>query len=278
MSKCIYCEKQTDLNTQLTITLDGGKKVTVDICDEHADDATVKTAREAYLHHQQQIETFLEQAKALGFVVQDGPNGLAMVQPQQVPQAPQPVEPQPVVQPIQQQSVEPQPVVQQPIQQQPAQPQQPITEGEGWIDTSRIDNRRMTSKGGAVSGVGVESYVHSQVGGQQDVLPNEVRRGKVRMQVVQGRCGQPLALPEQRVDGTGTTRVVVAQTEDDNKLQRRFKEMADTSRSSQDNAAGPDFRNGYSDGTRNCPICYGACTIDDQTCPKCKGLGYISIY
>ena len=65
---CVYCGGSDNLNTTFTITIDE-EKIKVFICDEHAEDASVKTAKEAYLKKQKDIDSFLAQAKALGLNV-----------------------------------------------------------------------------------------------------------------------------------------------------------------------------------------------------------------
>ena len=39
MQTCVFCSTTSNLNTQMTITVDD-VKITVDICDEHAETAT----------------------------------------------------------------------------------------------------------------------------------------------------------------------------------------------------------------------------------------------
>lgn len=271
MVKCVYCEKTDTLNTQLTVKLEDDTRITVDICDDHSEEATVKTAREAYQSNQDKIAVVLEQAKALGLNITEGAGGLTIAE--------KPSEPAPApVQAMTEQSV---------MVAQPALVSQPINpkivskeeEEEGWIDTGMVDGQQgMQSIGGNVSGHSVTTHASHQVTGQKDVLPQGTRRGKVKMQLVEGRGGQPIAVPAKRVDGTGTTRIKIQQKEDDHKLQRRFKDMATKTRSTFDNAAGPDFRSGYNDTTRTCPICRGNCVINDQDCPKCDGMGFIQVH
>ena len=61
--QCVYCESSENLNTSLQVKLEDGSRVSVDICDEHAEEATIKSAREAYLAKQDKIKEVLEQAK-----------------------------------------------------------------------------------------------------------------------------------------------------------------------------------------------------------------------
>lgn len=266
MVRCIYCESEKDLNTQLIVTLENGTKATVDICDKHAEEATIKSAREAYQANQDKIAAFLEQAKELGLEVQEGASGLVIVKPEPAP-VEFIIEPVPEAQPV--------------MVEQPINPKAGLTKDErddGWVDTDVVDSQKgMQSVGGSTSMGAVQTHASHVVGGQKDVLPNNARRGKVKMQLAEGRGGQPIAIPEKRIDGTGTTRIKIQQKVDDHALQRRFKDMATESRSSEDNRAGVDFRNSYQDTTRQCPICRGDCVINSADCPKCDGMGTITI-
>lgn len=260
MTQCVYCDKTSDLNTSLTITLEDGNRVSVDICDEHAEDATVKTAREAYVNKQKQIEDVIAQARALGLEV--GPTtqgGLVTVQQTPAPaQAPVPAKPQ-------QREIN----------------DDDLGSDEDVVDTSLIDSRPgMMSVGGNTEMGSVASHASFSVNGQQDILPEDARKGKARMRLVEGRGGQPLAIPEKRVDGTGTTKIKVANIENDQKLQTRFKRMADDSL----NDKVPNFaRSGYQNTTVNCPFCRGQGEVNQGggkkiECPKCEGAGLISTY
>ena len=276
MARCVYCETSENLNTQLTVTLEDGTKAAVDICDEHAEEATIKSARAAYQANQDKIAAFLIQAKELGLEVQEGASGLVIVRPEPVPVEPV-VEPVPVAQPVEQQMIQTQPA----MVEQPTNPKAGLTKNErdeGWVDTGAVDGQKgMQSVGGSTNMGAVSTHASHVVGGQKDVLPSNARRGKVKMQLAEGRGGQPIAIPEKRIDGTGTTRIKIQQKVNDDVLQRRFKDMATESRSSDDNQAGVDFRNSYQDTTRRCPICRGECVINGADCPKCDGMGTITI-
>lgn len=257
---CIYCGKDTNLNTQLGLSLVDGSKVVVDICDEHAEDASVKTARAKYTEKQDKIKAFLEQAKALGIEIQApsiaGGLTIARQQPTQ----------QPIVQSIAKPSTDDSvPLI---IGQEEQE--------EGWVSASKIDaadRKGMRSVGGTTQLGGVQSHSSHIVGGQKDILPDNVRQGKVKMAVTEGRAGTQITVPQKRVDGTGTTRIRIVKKENDDTLQRRFKSMANDSRQDRQ----PDFRNGYEETSRICPICRGSCVANGKECPKCDGIGSINI-
>lgn len=261
MAQCVYCEKTDTLNTQLTVTLEDGSRVTVDICDDHAEDATVKTARAAYLAKQDKIAEVIAQAEALGLKL--GPttqSGIATVERQvPLPQERQPTQP---TQPT------PQPII------------EDLDNEDDVVSTSVIDSRPgMMSVGGQTELGAVASHGSHEVSGKRDVLPQEAREGKAKMALVEGRGGQPIAIAEKRVDGTGTTRVKVTNKENDQKLQSRFKRMA---QDSIDDKV-PDFaRSGYKNTTVSCPFCRGQGSVNQGTkiieCPKCEGAGFISTY
>lgn len=253
---CVFCSKTTTLNTSMTITLADGNKVSVDVCDEHAEEATIKSCREAYEAKQSQIEELLAKAKELGLNISQISSGLTIVK-------------QPVSE-VQNPTI-------QAIDKKPKTPTLDTT-ADDVVPTSKIDRRPIQSVGGTVGGTSVPSLASHATNDLSDKLPAEVSEGYAKMAVMEGREGQPLVIPQKRVDGTGTTRIIIRKTEDDRTLQERFKRVAKESQSSYDNAAGPDFRSGYQDTTRDCPFCRGEMEINGKECPKCKGTGLISVY
>jgi|3_EtaG_2_1085321.scaffolds.fasta_scaffold00047_81 hypothetical protein len=256
MAQCVYCDKVENLNTQLTVTLEDGNRITVDICDEHAEEASIKTAKAAHLDKQRKIEEVLAQAKALGLDLSQTDSGLTVA-------ATQPTQPTPA---------SPTPVAQNPVLEDMG--------GDDVIETGLIDSRPgMTSVGGSTDMGAVASHTSHQVIGQEDILSEEILKGKAKMGLAEGREGMPMAIPEKRVDGTGTTRIKITKAEDDQKLQSRFKKMADDSMHDKV----PDFaRSGYSNTTVNCGMCRGEGSINNAgkiiECPKCGGAGIISTY
>lgn len=249
-TQCVFCDVTTNLNTSLTITLEDGSKVAVNICDGHAEDATVKSAREAYLGKLKKIDDLLAQVKALGLQISDSPSGMAIVS-----QPPKAVTNTPSARAI-----------------------DPIEEGPDIIPTSKLQQRNFQSVGGNVAGVSVPSYEAINPANSKDKLPDDALDGYAEMAIVEGRGGQPLAIPKRRTDKTGTTVVTIKKSTDAN-LQDRFKKMANDSLSDRM----PDFANGgYNDTQRECPICHGSGHIiqqrKPQACPKCNGSGIISRY
>jgi hypothetical protein len=264
MRQCIYCGTGNLLNTQLTITLDDGIRHTVDICDEHAEDASIKSAKAAYQDKQSKIKLLLEQAALLGLNITEAQSGLVILE-QSPPEetTPEPEEP-------------------------PAKPIRPNTKQisptdleAGFISTDVVDhrNRPIASPGANTQMGNVESHVSYDTSQARGALPEDALKGKVKMTVVEGREGQPLAVPQQRIDGTGTTRININKTENDQKLQERFKKMAQSSITGQ----APDFaKSGYSNTTATCPVCRGNGSVNmgksSQSCPKCGGSGIISVF
>lgn len=256
MKSCIVCGCTDNLNTQMTITIDN-QKIVVEICDEHAEDTTVKLAREKYQDRQSQINALLEQARKLGL---DPSVFTADIKAQPTVTSQEPREIGPIATPAKEQAVK--------KTSPKAEPQQ--DEDDGWISTSKfesVENRGYTSVGGQ----GAQSYSSYKISGQEDMLDNSLREGKVKIGLADGRAGNPIPIAQERRDGTGVTRIRIVKSENDQSLQRRFKEMA----SNQDHQ--PDFRHGYGDATRTCPICRGDCVVNGKDCPKCQGRGLISI-
>lgn len=261
MAQCVFCEQTQNLNTQLTITLEDGQKVVVQICESHSEEATVKSARIAYNDKQKKIDDVLAQARALGLnigsIQQHGSILVAQAPPQQQPQH----HPQQLLN-----EVAPE-----------------ILKGDNVVSTDILDTRRgMVSVGGSTSHGSVASYSSIDTSSLEK-LPPEARRGKARLVSVEARTGLQIVIPETRVDGTGTTHVKIVKKEDDVKLQARFKRMASNSIN---NNQTPNFaREGYQNSQTHCPICRGECSIKQMvegvvklvTCPKCDGLGSISL-
>lgn len=255
MTQCIFCETDKDLNTEFAITLDDGSKVKVKICDKHAEEATVKSAKEAYVKKKNMLDELISKAKALGFDLNVSAGGLTTLTA--------------------------------PKTTQPAAPLLPPTPGmdidvndSNVVKTSLIDKSRgFQSVGGDAGGTQVSSHSSLDINSLSDKLPESLREGFAQLAVMEGRAGQPITVPHKRVDGTGTTRIIIRKSENDDKLQSRFKKMAQDSMT--DNT--PDFaRAGYQNTTRSCPICKGTGIIIQQksqnSCPKCNGSGMISIY
>lgn len=253
MAQCVYCDKTTDLNTSLTVKLKDGTRVSVDICDEHEEDATIKTARQAYLDKQQKIADVMAQAKALGLDISDGNNGLSIATKSETPSAKSDSVPA----------------------KKNEQPED--MDGDDVVDTSFIDGKAgVVSVGGATDHGQVASHQSHAVTGTEDILPAEALEGKAKMSLIEGREGMPLAIPEKRVDGTGTTHIKVVKS-NDQQLQERFKKMAGESI---DDRAPDISRDGYQDTTVNCGFCRGSGRIKNLgkeiECPKCKGAGLLT--
>jgi len=251
MNICVVCGEDQNLNTKLTIVINN-ENIVVCLCDEHAEDTTVKMAREKYLERQNQIDLLVEQAKKLGLDT----SSLMKKAAASSNESKQVANPNP--QPSREDKTT-------------STEEQSLEPDEGWISTKKFET--VESKGfTSVGGQGVASYNSYKVIGQSDVLDESVRQGKVKMGVAEGRGGSQIPVPLERVDGTGTTRIRINNAETDQSLQRRFKNMANNQEHQ------PDFRQGYNDATRNCPICRGECVVNGKDCPKCKGSGIISVY
>lgn len=249
---CIICGSSDNLNTTMTILVDD-QKIDVKLCQEHSDDVTPRQAREAYAKKKEEIDEILAKAKQFGLELAPSSGKIATFNKQPAP-APAIEDNKPV----------------------------PELNGE-LLDTAIVDavlERKVQGIGGTVSsdyGSQVlqanNAYDIGNFG--TDKLPAEVRRGKVKMAIAEGRCGQPMAIPEVRRDGTGTTVLRVVKGGGDAELQRRFKSHAGSVDS--DGANTHAFSSGgYA--VRDCPFCRGEGRIkigEDkyQECPKCDGSG-----
>ena len=260
----------------MTIKLDNGDKITIYVCDDHAVNATVQAVKDAYTNKQGKIEELMKQAEELGLHVSMTTNGIAPMQEELPPVVSKPTAASNAVQPAN---------AEQMTSQIPEDAGKKVTVivpgagpptddmlGDDVVSTDIIDsNKGMQSVGGASGGHAVDSHSSIDLGSLEDKLPEEARRGRVKMEMMEGRGGQPIAIPKKRVDGTGTTRINIVNTGGDSALQERFKNAA----MSEDS----DFRHGYQGATRDCPICKGTGFAENAgeeiSCPKCSGTGII---
>lgn len=84
--------------------------------------------------------------------------------------------------------------------------------------------------------------------------------------------GDQRVIPKKITDAEGgTTEVRIVNTGGDQALQKRFKGMADRSKTNK----GPDFVHSYD--VKDCPVCGGSgvSSINNQKCPKCDGGGIL---
>ena len=252
MSQCIFCDSVNGLNTSMTIVIDENNKIVVKICDTHADEATVKSAREAYINRKKKIDEVIAQAKSLGLHVIENPNGIAVVT--------SPLSPS-------QTNIQKVPII-----------KSLNANDANVIPTSRLDHEQFTAAG--VSNIpDAPAYSGHDLNSLSDKLPDNVRDGFAKMAIVEGRGGNPITIPQRRTDSTGTTNITIIKSENDVSLQNRFKKMAQESMGDRT----PDFaKQGYQNVQRQCPVCRGTGSIIQQkienTCPKCNGSGIISVY
>lgn len=272
---CIYCNTgeiqcSGSLDTSLTISLDGDK-VVVKVCEAHADDASVKTAKEQYLAKKVEFDQFLAQAAKLGISLGQSSSGLVL--------ATAPEEP---IRIKTQQSPQPQQAPQR--RQAPQRDPTIINEDDdkNFIDLAKAEsisiNPRVTAKGDTSSaGQARGRYSLNETKQQLAQSMGEAVTGKVKLARAPGRRGAPVLIPVTTVDSTGTTNIRLANNLQDNDFQRRFKDMAENSI----NGGTVHFANGYNTdtGAMECPLCNGTSEVRDRgmmiRCPKCDGAGVI---
>ncbi len=255
MSKtCVYCNAVDNLNTSFNITIDDGSKVVVFICDEHAEDATVKSAKEAFMKKKSQIDALLAQAAALGLKLVEGGSGLSFLQSEEEVKEKPKLKPQ-------------------------APKKEVVVEDDGdFIPTDIIDRRQMAMPTIVSNTAGAESYAPSDLNSLRSELPEGALKGQAKIAVFEGRQGVPITLVQQRRDGLGTTNVQIIKKENDQTLQERFKRMADDS--VRDNT--PDYaKSGYHKSFTDCGLCRGSGNVKNGKnliiCPKCQGSGIINL-
>ena len=77
MTKCIICSTEQSLNTSMTFPI-GDDDYEVWLCDEHADDTTPKTAREALEGKVSALEEYKEKMAEMGFELKEADSGLLL--------------------------------------------------------------------------------------------------------------------------------------------------------------------------------------------------------
>jgi len=251
MVNCVYCNSTENLNTSFNIAIND-EKVSVAICDDCSEEATIKTAREAYSKKQTEIEEILKKAKELGLDLSQTSSGLTIAT------AAQPKLETPTV----------------PLAEVAETPKVDLNlDDPDVVSTTVVDaasSKGMVSTGGNAGGQMIDSLSSHSMNEVRQQLGEEATKGYAKMAMVEGREGHQLAIPQKRVDGMGTTRISIRKTEDDRSLQERTKRMA------QDENV--DFRGGYSNASRVCPFCNGDMEISGKECPKCKGAGFITLH
>lgn len=260
--KCVYCNSDQNVNTTMTLPLEGGTKAVVGICDIHAEEASVKTAKQKYLERKAKIDEFMAQAKELGIdiqVVEPAKNG-SSVATARVQQIERPAAKQFGPKDVEVDQDDPNSIV---------------------VDTKVFDQKnkkQLITPGGSFGAMGaVESIQRHDIDEVRKELPAEAMAGKVKVEVMEGRQGQPIAIPSKRVDGLGTTIITMTKSSDQ-ELQRRTKDMAHGTVQDSHHGYGP--HGGY-DKTATCPVCRGKCeTVAGGRkikCPKCGGRGEIVV-
>lgn len=253
---CIVCDCTENLNTSMTVAIDGAQ-VSVRVCDAHAEDITPKQVREAYLTKKARIDKVIEEARKLGLEIGPSTTTSKLV----------------VAKSVQRQA-------------QPQQELEPITESGGeaaLVPAEDVDRRFSSIQGvaGAITGTSMSAEKHAgyNLDSLEEQLPPEARKGQARLEAVYTSDGRPMAIPTLRKDGTGTTVIRIAQT-DDAAIQRRLKQMADATRANP-TVHDPNyhsFKQGYA--VRDCPLCRGAGSLRKSktqmiVCTRCGGRGMV---
>lgn len=247
--------------------MEDSKKVDINLCEVHSD-SSIKQLKEAYNQKKTDLENLIKQAKELGYNIDMAsllnPSNKSILTATEIYVAPEALNfnSKPANEPTKAQAR-----------------QEIITEDdENMITTDIIDKKIMRSVGGSTEMGNVSAHQSYDLNSLGDKLPENARLGKVKMAMVEGRGGQPIAIPQKRIDGLGETHIMINKAENDDKLQARFKKMAQESKS--DKFANFS-QNGYADTTRPCPICRGNGLVKngkiETSCPKCAGGGMISI-
>jgi hypothetical protein len=256
---CYLCNSPVDDNTHIILPIDNGKHIDIYLCEEHSD-TSLRKLKERYSQKLVELDDLIKKAKELGFDIdmkslndQNKPKILVATANEENSKG----KAETAISP---------------------RANFDSYSDEDMISTEFIDKKTMRSVGGSTDMAQVSSYQSYDIGSMADKLPENIRAGRVKMAMMEGRAGQPIAIPQKRQDGLGETHIAIIKSENDDKLQTRFKKMAsDSVRDRQANFS----QSGYTETTRNCPICNGGGTVKQgknlASCPKCGGAGMISI-
>jgi hypothetical protein len=220
---CVYCRTTSDLNTELTITLENGERCKVYVCDVHAEDATIKSAREAYLKNQRDINELLQRLKELEFSPEPTatPAKLQIIKKVHEPT----IESEPLEEAIDVEAYQTSP-------------------DQTFVDAMEFEAKTKAGTVAAPSG-GVNESIHgSLAGADADALakvrgqiPESAIRGFVKPEVVAIRGGnQQVVIPAEKVDGFGTLSIRITPGISDADIQKKFKQAA--ARSIEDDFSG----------------------------------------
>ena len=256
---CYLCNSPVDDNTHIILPIDNGQHIDIYLCEEHSD-TSLRKLKEKHSQKLAELDDLIKKAKELGFDID-----INSLNDRNKPK-----------------------ILLATTNEEKAKENARTTNAprthfdnpgdEDMISTDLIDNKTMRSVGGSTDMAQVSSYQSYDIGSTADKLPENIRAGRVKMAMMEGRGGQPIAIPQKRQDGLGETHIAIIKTENDDKMQARFKKMAsDSVRDRQANFS----QSGYTETTRNCPICSGGGTVKQgklvASCPKCGGAGMISI-
>lgn len=266
---CIFSGATENLNTSMKIRLDDGNIVEVWVSDEYADDATPRSVKVAYLAKYPVESDESDEMKQLKTMA--AKLGVAIVKLDEMPTktAPAIIAPPPSQQSGEQRVIRPQ----KPAPAQPA-PLKLLNENNRLVPSKSVDSRGldlkvdMSSPSAQEAGLPQNQYSITSVS-----KPSvDLKEGEVsELGRVAGRGGVDIIIPVRRVGKCGTTRVNVSNTETDQKLQSRFKGMAEGSKSGDGVCYG---KNGYDMKFVKCPLCNTRPQINPD-CKKCKGTGEI---
>lgn len=237
---CVICNSDQNLNTTLSIVVDG-ETVQVKLCDTHAEECTPKDVRLAYLDRQKQINELLETARKLG---------VELVPKNQVQKITQKAEPE----------------------LRPAQPKQQ-TKGHQTDFVPVKGPSVVKDKNYNIIPQGpVPNEDNSPIDLNSIGIPEEAFEGVAKIDRLEARSGQIIEIPTVRKDSLGETRIIIQKSGGDSELQNSFRQSSDRS-------INGGIVDTYSDGykVKTCGFCNGRLMVENKgkliVCPKCNGRG-----
>jgi hypothetical protein len=248
-NKCLVCSTTEKLNTTMKVKVDEVEHE-IAVCDEHAEDMTMKIAKELIKKKIEEYENFKKMASEFGVEIKEQKSGVLVASR---PDQPAPTMPADVA------------VKLPPGSSGPPQPGQRVIKAIPKHNINISGSLPGINPSSMAQTVAETARARGRIKGDVTVPVIE----EVELQTVPGRQGLPMTLQKKVTDSSGTTEVRIVETSNE-ELTKRSKVLENQARQGDPNAH--LFIRGYD--LKDCNLCRGSGkTTNGQVCPKCKGKG-----
>lgn len=270
-NKCICCESTNNLKTSMVVTIDD-KQYDVVLCDEHAEDTTLKTVKELVKKKINDYENLLKQMKEFGIDIAEPSKGNNIVVASDgfgKDDSRLEVEESKLI-PIL--DVSNKNLIKQRSIPQTKWSVSGVASGDS--GAVKIESRETIDAQKTILEVINKGKISGRIGKDSNIkLPTII---DVESQGVQSSNGQQMVISKVVKDNQGgVTKIAVIDTGGDKKLQDRFKNACQNSIHKS-----PFDYKGRGYALRGCNACDGTgfSKLNSEICPKCKGTGSVSVY